>query len=128
MAIRGETTRSLGSVVNVTSAAVTGWCNGAVPRPAVAKTLADYFQISAEDLMDDRRELPAEVRGPSGVVAAPAPAPASRKQEDPAMTEQLIATLRSLQEQLTTQNRQIADLTAYIKAQGLKPPGPKGKN
>ena len=54
----GQTTRSLGDRVGVSSAAVTGWVNGARPRPAVAAQLAEFFGIDVEDLLDDTRDLP----------------------------------------------------------------------
>ena len=59
MADQGETTRSLGAKVGVTSAAITGWCSGARPRASVTKKLADYFKISVETLTDDTKDLPA---------------------------------------------------------------------
>lgn len=58
MRVRGETTRSLGAAVDVTSGAVTGWTKGAEPRPDAAKRLADHFKIPVEVLLDDTRDLP----------------------------------------------------------------------
>ena len=60
MRLRGQTTRSLGSAVGVSSAAVTGWSKpaGARPRPEVAKRLADYFDVTVDVLLDDSKDLP----------------------------------------------------------------------
>ena len=57
----GETTRSLGAAVGATSGAVTGWTNGAMPRPDAMRRLADYFGVKVEDLLDEARELPGSV-------------------------------------------------------------------
>lgn len=57
---RGLTTRALGSAVGVTSAAVTGWTSGAKPRPDATARLAAFFEVSVDDLLDDRRDLAAD--------------------------------------------------------------------
>jgi len=61
MRAHGDTTRSLGEAVGVTSAAVTGWRKNAVPRPDVARQIADHYEVSVEALLDDSRELMATV-------------------------------------------------------------------
>ena len=42
------------------SGTVTGWKNGAMPRPGVLSKLAQYFEISVSDLVsDEQKEKPA---------------------------------------------------------------------
>ena len=42
------------------SGTVTGWKNGAMPRPGVLNKLAQYFEISVSDLVsDEQKENPA---------------------------------------------------------------------
>ena len=42
------------------SGTVTGWKNGAMPRPGVLNKLAQYFEISVSDLVsDEQKEKPA---------------------------------------------------------------------
>lgn len=54
----GLTTRSLGSAVGVSNGTVAGWMRTATPRPEAAVTLANYFGVDVDTLLDDTRELP----------------------------------------------------------------------
>lgn len=42
------------------SGTVTGWKNGAIPRPSVLKKIAEYFSVSVDDLLIEN-EKPASV-------------------------------------------------------------------
>jgi len=109
----GETTRSLGAAIGVTSGAVTGWTNGSVPRPEATRRLADYFGVSVEDLVDDARELATpptlllEESAPEArLAAAPAKTAAALARRElgdapagQARFEQHLANLRALREE-----------------------------
>jgi len=57
----GLTERGLAQRVGFDQSSITRWRQrGALPRPGLAKQLADYFRVSVEDLLDDRRPLPSE--------------------------------------------------------------------
>lgn len=68
MRLRGLTTRSLGSAVGVSSAAVTGWCKGARPRPEMCVKLAKVFDVSVEQLTNDALSLGTEKPEPYRVI------------------------------------------------------------
>lgn len=109
--MRGETTRSLGNAVGATSGAVTGWRNGASPRPDMAKRIAEHFGLSVETLLDDSRELPEEYASPlvedpaEQLVAAPL-AVAARQ------ADKLPGTAKERQAAFEIYLRQLRDLRA----------------
>ena len=127
----GITTRSLGARVGVTSAAVTGWCNGASPRPAVTAKLAEFFGVSVDDLLDDTRELPSGKHGlrveeppaPYGrrVIAADPSYPSGARQHDqlPAQLASLSAELAQLSAKLYS-GEPPANLRERLRAAGEK--------
>lgn len=54
---KGVSPNAAASDVGVkSSGTVTGWKNGAIPRKAVLKRLADYFEITIEDLTGEQNE------------------------------------------------------------------------
>ena len=54
---KGVSPNSAASDVGVkSSGTVTGWKNGAIPRKGVLKKLADYFEITIEDLTGEQNE------------------------------------------------------------------------
>ncbi len=127
----GQTTRSLGDRVGVSSAAVTGWVNGARPRPAVAAQLAEFFGIDVDDLLDDTRELPSGKHGlrveeppaPYGrrVIAADPSYPSGARQHDqlPAQLASLSAELAQLSAKLYS-GEPPANLRERLRAAGEK--------
>jgi transcriptional regulator with XRE-family HTH domain len=44
--------------LNVSTSMVHGWLNGSRPQRRIAGKLANHFQVSAEELMDDRKPCP----------------------------------------------------------------------
>lgn len=50
--------RALAAELGVGVGTVGGWLSEYHPRPQAARRLADYFGVSVEDLLDDKRELP----------------------------------------------------------------------
>ncbi len=108
---RGETTRSLGKAVGATSGAVTGWRNGATPRPDITRRIADYFGVAVEVLVDDARDLPADYDAPTAeetsdhLVAAPLEAAAKRANKLP-------GTAKERQEAFEIYLRHLRDLRA----------------
>lgn len=61
MRAHGISNRGLAERLGISHPPIGEWVKGnSLPRPAVAKQLADYFHVTVEDLLDDRRPLPSE--------------------------------------------------------------------
>lgn len=58
----GKGTTALAVELGFSNATATGWRNGAMPRPAGLKKIADYFGITVEELLADN-EKPATADG-----------------------------------------------------------------
>ena len=56
----GKTASAIAKELGVTSAAITGWKKGAIPRDAVLRRIAKYFNVTVEYLLSDA-ETPAPV-------------------------------------------------------------------
>lgn len=127
----GLSTRSLGSAVGVSNGTVAGWMRTATPRPEAAVTLANYFGVSVDDLLDDTRELPSGKHGlrveeppaPYGqrVIAADPSYPSGARQHDqlPAQLASLSAELAQLSAKLYS-GEPPANLRERLRAAGEK--------
>lgn len=53
---RGTSPNAVAAELKKSSGSVTAWKNGAVPRETTLKKIADYFEISIDELLYDQKE------------------------------------------------------------------------
>ena len=59
----GTSPNAVAKKLDVSSGSVTAWKNGTNPRPAVLKKIAEYFNISVEELISGQKEKATTVSG-----------------------------------------------------------------
>lgn len=121
--------------IDVSQRAVSGWESGAVPRPDIAKKLADFFDLSLETLMDDSRDLAsvvfdelravaADAEGVAEGLADPKDAAVHAALDLHAKTRQqnkkTVQQLRAWAKQLTAQAMEISHLANQLEASSLQ--------
>jgi transcriptional regulator with XRE-family HTH domain len=55
---RGLSARALAHELGVSNSTVAGWLKSSRPQAAQAKQLADFFEVSVDELVDDAKPLP----------------------------------------------------------------------
>ena len=96
---RGIDVSNLGEYLpnaNVAKSTINGWKNGAVPRAALVKAMADYFEVSPEYILSGKGAT-TEPEGVKEVVAGRAPVAIIDGYEKK-LTEQEVALLKLYKE------------------------------
>lgn len=58
MELRGLTQIEVAKTFGVSQRAISGWINGALPRPAMTAKIASFFEVSTDVLKNDNLKLP----------------------------------------------------------------------
>jgi transcriptional regulator with XRE-family HTH domain len=75
---RGLSARALAKDLALSNSTVAGWLKASRPQPAQAKQIADYFEVPADVLLDDSKDLPPDPKREMHQVLEEAP-PAVRR-------------------------------------------------
>lgn len=89
---RGTSPNAVAAELKKSSGSVTAWKNGAVPRETTLKKIADYFEISIDELLYDQKE-----KSPTPEGAEPIPGYEDLSEENKAKAKDFIAFLLSQQ-------------------------------
>lgn len=58
---KGKAVSAVAEELGYSRSAGTGWASGSIPRRTTLKQIADYFGVTAEELLADKKESPAAI-------------------------------------------------------------------
>ncbi len=117
---KGLSVRALATELGVGVGTVGGWLKEFRPRPQVARRLADFFDVSVEDLLDDTRELPVRPEHNIPLNTPPLQAAAAEAQRAPGETPAGQDAFQKYLEQIRAMRAEAERLAAGDQAKAIE--------